>query len=170
MIPSPSSVLLVGLAVVVLCALLLAVGLLLALRSQRGDVRAARQELEQARAEAAELRQLVETLARRVERPDEGWVITDVGGLETGAERLPRPADTPERIDGRLFADLVLRESVVRAAGLVHGVRRALAPETRDRVRLEVRREIRRSRRQRREDLRELRRARQDRARAQEVA
>ena len=52
----------------------------------------------------------------------------------------------------------MLRETVVRAASLAHGVRRALAPETRNRIRFEVKREIRRSRKQRKADLREARR------------
>ena len=47
---------------------------------------------------------------------------------------------------------------MVKAASLAHGVRRALAPETRNRIRFEVRREIRRARKQRRADLREARR------------
>lgn len=68
------------------------------------------------------------------------------------------PGAAPGRIEGRLFADLVLRESVVKAAALAHGVRRAAAPESRDRIRAEMRREVRRSRKQRRADLREARR------------
>ncbi len=49
-----------------------------------------------------------------------------------------------------VFTDMVVRESVIRLASLTHGVRRALAPEQRHRVRLEVRREVKRSRKQRR--------------------
>ncbi len=52
----------------------------------------------------------------------------------------------------------MLRETVVKAASLAHGVRRALSPESRNRIRFEVRREVRRSRKQRRSDLREARR------------
>lgn len=58
-----------------------------------------------------------------------------------------------ERIDGRLFADIVARESVVKAASWGHGVRRALGPEVRNRIRFEVRRELKRARKQRRADL-----------------
>ena len=60
------------------------------------------------------------------------------------------------RVDGPLFADLVLRETVVRAAALGHGLRRALAAETRHRIRFEVRRQTRAARKQRRRDLRDL--------------
>ncbi|NYG56084.1 hypothetical protein [Nocardioides perillae] len=83
------------------------------------------------------------------------YVITGVGDRP----RAPGgPAPAPARLEGRLFADLVLRESVVKAAALAHGVRRAAAPETRDRVRVELRRELRRARKQRRADLRAARR------------
>ena len=58
------------------------------------------------------------------------------------------------RIDGSLFADLVLRESVVKGISLAYGVRRALSPETRNRIRFLMRQEVRRSRKQRRADLR----------------
>ena len=87
------------------------------------------------------------------------YVITAIGSE-------PDPELVPERIDGRLFADIVLREAVVRAASLAHGVRRAVAPETRNRIRFEMRREVKRSRRQRRADLKAARRDWQARQRA----
>lgn len=69
----------------------------------------------------------------------------------------------PARIDGKLFADIVARESVIKAAGLAHGIRRALAPQTRNRIRFEVRHEIKRSRKQRRAALKAtMRRLRED--------
>jgi hypothetical protein len=52
----------------------------------------------------------------------------------------------------------VLRETVVQAASLAHGLRRALAPEMRNRIRFEMRREVKRSRKQRRADLKAARR------------
>ena len=81
------------------------------------------------------------------DRPD--YVITHVGEVPDE----PVPAVTP-----RLFADIVLRESVIWSAGLFHGLRRALAAESRNRIRFEMRREVKRSRKQRRADLREARR------------
>ena len=57
-----------------------------------------------------------------------------------------------------VFADLVLKETVVQAASLFHGLRRALAPETRNRIRFQMRQEVKRSRKQRRTELREARR------------
>ncbi len=73
-------------------------------------------------------------------------MITDLGDE-------PTPADEPATVDGALFADLVLRETVVKAASLAHGVRRGLAPATRNRIRFEMKQEVRRARKQRRADL-----------------
>ncbi len=52
----------------------------------------------------------------------------------------------------------MLRETVVKAASLAHGVRRALDPETRNRIRFEMKREVKRARKQRRADTRQARR------------
>ena len=73
------------------------------------------------------------------------FVITDLGAS--------RPPPEPVRLDGPAFADVVLREAVVKAASLAHGVRRGLAPATRNRIRFEMRQEVRRARKQRRADL-----------------
>ena len=135
---------------VVLC-----VGLLVALLRSRAQ---ARRDLEAARFETAELRRAIEQIERvltgppRPVRPkvESAYTITGVGG--------PEPLAAPAQIDRALFADLVLRESVVKAASFAHGVRRALAPETRNRIRFEVKREIRRARKQRRADHKEARR------------
>ena len=93
------------------------------------------------------------------DNPDEqfseetGFVITGLSDpSEPDGERAMESG--PERIDGPLFADLVLRESVVRVASLAHGVRRALTPESRKRIRFEVKREVKRARKQRRADVR----------------
>jgi hypothetical protein len=114
-------------------------------------------ELLAAHAEAAALRAKVDEIERRLQPPVQdqtGYVITRLG--DDPPE--PDPSVPPARIDGRLFADLVLRESVVKAAALAHGVRRGLAPEVRNRIRFEVRREVKRSRRLRRAEIREARR------------
>ncbi len=52
----------------------------------------------------------------------------------------------------------MLKETVVQTASLFHGLRRALAPETRNRIRFHMRQEVKRSRKQRRAELREVRR------------
>jgi hypothetical protein len=80
------------------------------------------------------------------------FVITQVGRDEAPAAD-PVPVAGP--IDGRLFADIVARETVVKAAGLTYGLRRALSPETRNRIRFEVRQETRRAGRERRAEMKQ---------------
>ncbi|WP_193609062.1 hypothetical protein [Nocardioides lijunqiniae] len=137
--------------------LLLAAALVLS--TVRGRRRAARDRAA-AQAESAQLREQVAEIARRLDaavaapvpaRPAadaSDYVITRIGTAEEPAPVVPAP----------VFADLVMRESVVRAASLVAGLRRALAPETRNRIRFEMRREVKRSRKQRRADLKTARR------------
>jgi hypothetical protein len=128
-------------------------------------------DLRSAHAESASLRAQLEDLDRRLTHapprahPDPEFVITHLG--ETGPATAPAVApvgapvvgvDAVERVDSALFADLVLRETVVKAASLTHGLRRALAPEVRNRIRFEMGREIKRARKQRRADLKAARR------------
>jgi hypothetical protein len=81
-------------------------------------------------------------------RPAE-FVITRVGEPE------PEPAPS---VPAPVFADLLLKETVVQTASLFQGLRRALSPETRNRIRFHMRQEVKRSRKQRRTELREVRR------------
>ncbi len=81
--------------------------------------------------------------------PPPEYVITHVGEPE------PEPVPT---VPGPVFADLLLKETVVQTASLFHGLRRALSPETRNRIRFHMRQEVKRSRKQRRSELREVRR------------
>jgi hypothetical protein len=83
------------------------------------------------------------------------FVITHVGEPEREAEEPLEPAAT---VPAPVFADLVLKETVVQTASLFHGLRRALAPETRNRIRFHMRQEVKRSRKQRRTEMREVRR------------
>ena len=89
---------------------------------------------------------------RPASRPVE-YVITHVGEPEPEVVAEPAPS-----VSGPLFADIVLRETVVQTASLFQGLRRALAPETRNRIRFHMRQEVKRSRKQRRAELREVRR------------
>ncbi len=116
-------------------------------------------ELARTRAEAADLRARVEALAaaNRTAAEAQEFVITRLGEEPEEAD-LPASSDTPaQRIDGKLFVDLVARETVVRAAALGHGVRRALAPEVRNRIRFEMKREVKRSRKARKDEYRRVR-------------
>ena len=78
----------------------------------------------------------------------EEYVITRVGTLDADEG----PVEPP---DARLFADLVLRESVVKAASFAYGVRRGLSPANRNRIWFEMRREVRRARKERKAEERE---------------
>jgi hypothetical protein len=126
--------------------------LVLVLLQRRAAARAGR-ELAAARAEAQALADRLalveESLTRGVDRggDPQSYVITHLGDAE------PETTPVVGRIDGKLFADIVARESVIKAAGLVHGMRRALAPESRNRIRFEMSREVKRARKQRRADL-----------------
>lgn len=149
-------------------ALVLVVALVVSLVALRRARTQAAQAVAASRQESAELRERVERLARQVEhgaqprRTDE-FVITDIGQRRAEDEQPPAA-----RIDGRLFADIVLRETAVKAASLGAGVRRALAPETRNRIRFEMRREVKRARKQRRAELKDLRREHAARRRTEE--
>ena len=142
----------------VVAAVLAVVALVLGVALARGRSRTA-QELAASRAETTALQAQLDELARLVSRPeprhaaDAEFLITDLGRSETEDE----PAATPQ-VGGALFADLVLRETVVKAASFAHGVRRALDPESRNRIRFEMKREVRRARKQRRADTRQARR------------
>lgn len=145
---------------------LVALGLAAALLRARS---AATREVAAARAETGALRERLDRLERDAAAPppvpsDREYVITRLGDADPD-ERPPVPM-----IEGRLFADLVLRETVVQAASLAHGVRRALAPATRNRIRFEMRREVKRARKQRKADLREAKRLWADHQRAQDSA
>ena len=142
-----------GAGALALVALVLAVALLRA-RSRTDRV------LAEAQAETAVLRDQVAALERRLDRPtvkpEASFVITGLG-LENATDETPVEQPTTP-IGSALFADLVLRETVVKAASLAHGVRRALDAETRNRIRFEMKREVKRARKQRRADTREARR------------
>ncbi len=87
------------------------------------------------------------------------FVITRFGDLSDDEESdLSRREAEIQTLPRAVFADLLLRETAVRAAGMAAGLRRALAPETRNRIRFEMKQEVKRSRKQRKTDLRVARR------------
>jgi hypothetical protein len=99
----------------------------------------------QERLDALERRPGAMAAASPVAAPVE-FVITDLG--------REQPPVEPVHLDGPAFADIVLKETVVKAASFAHGVRRGLALATRNRIRFEMKQEVRRARKQRRADLR----------------
>lgn len=142
-VAAAAAVLLLGLVAVVVTT-----------RSRRRTDRA----LTAARADAEVLRAQVEEIQRRLAAPEHTvvrdereYVITGLGSEEVDGEAAPA-------LPAPVFTDMVLRESVVQLAALAAGLRRALAPEARHRIRFEMGREVKRARKQRRADLREARR------------
>jgi hypothetical protein len=127
----------------------------------RQDVLALTQRIEALSGEVAEARKATE--ARREVAP---FVIT---GLIAEPESVPREAQLVHAIEaGRPHWVPVkpLRETLVKTVSLAHGVRRALSPDNRDRIRLEMQAEVRRSRRQRKAELKAVRKYLRDRRRS----
>lgn len=110
----------------------------------------ARTEAALARAEAQSLRLRLDELATTVEElrvahaRDETYLITDAG--------RDRPEPT---VSNAVVLSTTVGEPLVKVVAFGHGLRRALAPESRDRIRSAVRREIRRQRKQRRREMKE---------------
>jgi hypothetical protein len=133
---------------------LLALGLLGALLSLRARTR---REIAAVQAEAAGLRRRLDELDRE-RQPDPQPVVEDreytITGLAAPAQSETEAAE-PVRLDRAVFADQLLRESVIRLGSLSHGVRRALSAENRNRIRFEMRREVKRARKNRRVEQRE---------------
>jgi hypothetical protein len=78
--------------------------------------------------------------------PDPAWVITHVGEPEVDGSALD-----DRRVPDRLVLSATLGEPLVKVAAFSHGVRRALSPESRNRIWFEMKRETRASRRRRRQ-------------------
>lgn len=133
-----------------------------------------RAELAAARADVDVLRARIDALATAGPAEDPGrerpeFVITSL--RDDAGETVPRPPSdiragrdvavpetTPSTLSAGEFASVALGESLVRVLSFGYGVRRALSAENRNRIRFEIRREVKRSRRQRRRDLKEAKR------------
>lgn len=83
------------------------------------------------------------------------YLITSIDEATPDRDRDRHRAPVAQPIDGRLFADIVARETVVKAASWTHGLRRALSPEARNRIRFEVRQGTRRAGRERRAEMKQ---------------
>jgi hypothetical protein len=164
---------LVTLVAVAVVALLAAVAVLVGRRRLRTELAAVR-------ADVAALQARLDELAHRPEEPPahrdgvgDGpeFVITslatdtgDTGDTgdngDTARSGVPVLDTDPGAglVSGGRFVSVAAGESLVRVLSLAHGVRRALSPENRNRIRFEMGREVKRSRRQRRRDLKEAKR------------
>jgi hypothetical protein len=158
---------LAGLCIVALAtATVVLAGMLRGVRTRTALlVEAAAGDAELLRSRLGELEEQLVLLRREAERRGaaedvvDGTVVADREYVITelqASRRSPLPAVPALPVPQ--FADLVLRESLVRAGALAAGLRRGLAPEARHRIRAEMKREVKRSRRQRRADLRQARR------------
>ncbi|MEZ0579997.1 hypothetical protein [Nocardioides sp. MH1] len=129
------------------------------LSNAAADVDALREELDALQvslaAEAAELEE-----ARRTLRLSDLTIVDDTDYVitELGQRRAPGPLALVPTVPGAPIVDAMLRESLIRTASLAAGLRRALAPEVRNRIRFEMKRDVKRSRKQRKIDLRQARR------------
>jgi hypothetical protein len=155
--------------VVATAGVVLVVAAVVALLATRAGRRRWRAELDAARADVealtARLNAIDSTRAHaEPPAPTQQFVITS---LPDGPSPLHMtdPAPTAAGRDtnrGSLtagqFATVAVGESLVRLASLGYGVRRALSAENRNRIRFEMRREVKRARRQRRRDLKEAKR------------
>jgi hypothetical protein len=144
------------------CAVVIAVGLGAALAVATSTRRRLRTDLDATRAEVAALRTRVDELAavtpapaQRQEpaRPGEEYVITTLATVPA-TPSTPPPTSEPAAVSGSEFLSVAVGESLVRMVCLAHGVRRAVSAESRNRIRFEMRREVKRSRKQRRRDVR----------------
>lgn len=159
------------LAVLLVVGLLAAVGWLVAelrrvreqgdevLSNAAADVDALREELDLLQARLMEEAEQLDD-ARRTLRladltivDDKDYVITQLG-----QRKATGPMALVPTVPGPMFVDILLRESLIRTASLAAGLRRALAPEVRNRIRFEMKREVKRSRKQRKIDTKQARR------------
>lgn len=119
------------------------------LAGAQADVQALSERIEALSDEVAEARRTTE------QRDTTPAVITGIV-LEPEVDTTPREAQLVQAIEaGRphWVPAKPLREALIRSVSFGHGVRRALAPDMRDRILLEMRAEVRRSRRQRKAEL-----------------
>ncbi|MEP6816884.1 MAG: hypothetical protein ABI873_15180 [Marmoricola sp.] len=150
-----------ALAGVLLAVAVLAVTLAVRLGAERkrtrGELQALMVEHDQLRSQVADLTRTAQALRedrRGLESGGPDYVITRVGdtGLTT---RDGTGTRTGRRIPDRAVLSAAFGEPLVKALSFGHGVRRALSPESRNRIGFEMRREMRRSRKLRRREMRE---------------
>ncbi len=150
----PTVVAVLVLAVVAVAAIVAALLAMAAARRSRTSLADAQRQQADSAIESAALHDRVGELERRLARPAPAtpeFVITHLGEPDDADrdDRLPAPTETRVTLTAPAFADAVLRETALHTVAFVHGVRRALAAETRHRIRFEMKRELKRSRKAR---------------------
>ncbi len=130
-----------ALLLIALCALLAAV--FTDRRRTRRELTAACADLEVLRARLDEIEAARKATITPAVVPQAEYLITTAGDTEA--------TDTdPERVPNRAVLSVTFGEPLVKAMALGYGVRRALSPQTRNRITFEMRREVRRARKARR--------------------
>lgn len=119
---------------------------------------------EQTTGELLERLERLERQPQPAEQPEPAtasYLITRFGESEAEPDDTARSrrAVEPTSVSGPLFADLVLREGAVQAVSVAAGLRRALSPETRNRIRFQMKQEVKRARKERKTQQREFKRA-----------
>jgi hypothetical protein len=127
-------------------------------RRTRGRLDASQADLADLRAEVEALRRAETSRADAAAGRSEEFVITTLGDRPGDAVAVPQDAAPAEQLTAGQFASVAVGESLVRLVSLAYGVRRALSAENRNRIRFEMRREVKRARKQRRRDLKEAKR------------
>ncbi len=136
-------------AVALLVVLVLVLALLLRGRAE------SRRALSAAQVETAEIRDRLDALTDLLDRQtttmvrvdDPAYVITDAGAAGSN--------DGQQIVPARVVIGATLGEPLVKAVAFGHGLRRALAAESRNKIWFEVRREVRRTRKQRRREMKD---------------
>jgi hypothetical protein len=141
---------------------LLAVGLVTVVRRRnrtRADLEAmlaaAQHEADDLRARLDELTALLTVAQPGLVAPVEpAFLITDAGGVRP----LDGVAQDQIQVSDRLVLSATMGEPLVKVAAFGHGLRRALSPESRNRIWFEMRREVRAARKRRKQLVRQYQR------------
>ncbi len=154
-----------ALLLVALCAVLVVVladrrRAMCALETSRADVEALRDRVERLSEDIAAAR-VAEAAVPVV--PQAEYLITTAGSPGDDAKGLPAVPD-------RAVLSVTLGEPLVKAMAFGYGVRKALSPESRNRITFEMRREVKRARKERRRAAKRSARATAARDRAEEEA
>ncbi|HEX4191103.1 MAG TPA: hypothetical protein VHZ06_08925, partial [Marmoricola sp.] len=131
---------------------------------------ASQRESDDLRARLDELTVLLGPAAPSARPPRGSTPVETAAYLITDAGAVPGEVNPEDQVavPDRLVLSATLGAPLVKVAAFGHGVRRALSPESRNRIRFEMRREVRSARKRRRRQVREhLRQTRAD-ERAQE--
>jgi hypothetical protein len=111
-----------------------------------GMLAAAHRESDDLRARLEELTALIEPVVQTLPAESATYLITDAGRRTA---EVAVPGEDPIQVPDRLVLTATVGKPLVKVAAFSHGVRRALSPESRNRIWFEMRREVRAARKRR---------------------